>query len=136
MNEEERPSFKRLDRCRTRKCSKNIKLRNSEAAKFHKEEAKKCRQKSPKAFSDCSSSLYEKSKYKNLAKAAVKCSDKMCAKEHRYLRRTRNKEYRAWDQLHKCRTRKCHLATNRGVLECSKKKCAREERHHNQLSKL
>ena len=57
----------KFDKCRTRKCSKNIKKRNSVRNSFFEEQNRKCTQKSPKAFYDCSSKFYEGSNLKKLS---------------------------------------------------------------------
>jgi len=84
----------KFDKCRTRKCSKNIKKRNSVRNSFFEQQSRKCTQKSPKAFYDCSSKFYEGSNLQKLSEDVVKCSEKKCRTEKKKLNDFRKQMYR------------------------------------------
>jgi hypothetical protein len=63
-----------LATCKAVKCAKLNKKRQNESVFFVKEEKKKCPQKSAKAFYNCSSVVYDKSKYKVLFDKYVACA--------------------------------------------------------------
>ena len=88
---EEARLLKKLNKCKTRKCFKINKERIKEKKSFDKEQDKKCPQKSPNAFYDCSEDFYNKSKYKKLFDKYVKCGEKKCSKEKKTLKNLRDK---------------------------------------------
>lgn len=81
--------LKKLDRCKTRKCSKLNKKLIKSGIKFYKEQDKKCPQKSANAFYKCSVDFYNKSKYKTIFDKYVKCGQKKCSKERKTLKKLR-----------------------------------------------
>lgn len=81
----------KLDRCRTRKCSKYIKKYNSMYNSFIKGQGIKCPQKSARAFNECSVKLYEGSSTQKLLNKVVKCSDKKCYSQTKRLNAIRKK---------------------------------------------
>lgn len=83
--------LRKLVNCKTKKCSKLLKEKHKEEKKYTKEEKIKCTQKSSKKFYDCSAVLYDKSKYKVLSKKYYECGEKKCSKEHKNLKKYRNK---------------------------------------------
>jgi hypothetical protein len=92
MNDGESRLLKKLDRCRTRKCSKIIKNTKKERKNFEKEQTKKCTQKRAKEFYNCSSKLYEGSKLEKLSKDIVKCTENKCYTQKKKLNNYRNKQ--------------------------------------------
>ena len=88
---EEDRLLKKRNKCITRKCVKINKKRIKEKKSFDKEQDKKCTQKSPYAFYDCSEDFYNKSKYKTLFDKYVKCGEKKCSKENKTLKNLREK---------------------------------------------
>jgi hypothetical protein len=91
FDKKENHLLKKLNQCKTRKCSKINKEYIKENKIFTKEQNKKCRQKSDKAFYDCSDIFYENSKNKILFDKFIKCGEEKCAKEKKTLKKYREK---------------------------------------------
>ena len=83
--------LKKLDRCKTRKCSKLNKKLIKSGIKFYKEQDKKCPQKSSRAFYDCTVDFYNKSEHKKLFDTFIECGKKKCSKERKTLKKLRPK---------------------------------------------
>jgi len=94
MDKKETRLFNVFDRCRTRKCSKYLKKRKTATKRFNKEEAKKCQQKSSRAFSKCSDKLYKGSKLEKISKESVQCSDNKCSAQKLKLNNYRKTLYK------------------------------------------
>ena len=91
FNKEESQLLKKVNKCKTRKCSKINKERIKERKKFDKEQDIKCPQKLSNAFYNCSVDFYNKSKYKKLFDKYVKCGKQKCFKEKNTLKKLREK---------------------------------------------
>ena len=92
MDSKEHKLVEKLNSCKTRKCSKLIKKRNSIHKKFEKAQAQACPQKSNTAFYRCSSKFFEGSNLEKVMKNIVDCSEKKCVKEIKSLKKYRNKQ--------------------------------------------
>ena len=98
----------KLNRCKTRKCAKIQKEREKEGVIFERKQAIQCRQKSSKAFYDCSVAFYNKSKYKKIFDKFVTCGKKKCSKERKTLKKLRNTYYKKiFDNFVTCGKEKC-----------------------------
>ena len=93
FNRKEATAWKRFDRCRTRKCSAQIKKRNTSSKKFNKEQDIACPQKNNNEFYECSKTFYEGSKHQKLAEAVSKCSNTKCSKEKKDLANARFRKF-------------------------------------------
>ena len=92
MDSKEHKLVEKLNSCKTRKCSKLIKKRNSIDKKFEKAQAQACPQKSNTAFYKCSSKFFDGSNLEKVMKNIVDCSEKKCVKEIKSLKKYRNKQ--------------------------------------------
>jgi hypothetical protein len=82
MDKNREPFLKKLNKCKTRKCSKQNKKRLAEQKRYLKEEKKQCSKiEDNSEYYDCTDKLYEKSKYKKLFDKWVKCGKTKCSKE-------------------------------------------------------
>jgi len=90
MDSKEYKLVKKLNSCKTRKCSKLVKKRNIIDKKFEKAQNKACSQKSNTAFYKCSSKFFEGSNLEKVMKDVVDCSEKKCIKERNSLKKYRN----------------------------------------------
>ncbi len=66
-------------KCRTRKCSKDIKKRDTESKRFHK--TLKCPDKPLRAYARCLDKSFQGSKLQQLTQEVRKCSEKKCHKQ-------------------------------------------------------
>ena len=92
MDSKEHKLVEKLNKCKTRKCSKLVKKRNSMHKNFEKAQAKACPQKSNTAFYKCSSKFFDGSNLEKVMKNVVNCSKKKCVKEIRSLKKYRDKQ--------------------------------------------
>jgi hypothetical protein len=82
MDKNREPFLKKLNKCKTRKCSKQNKKRLAEQKRYLKEEKKQCYKiEDNSEYYNCTDKLYEKSKYKKLFDKWVKCGKTKCSKE-------------------------------------------------------
>lgn len=73
--------YKRLTKCKTRKCSKLNKELDKEEKHFENGQKKKCTQKSIKAWARCAVDYHKHSKYKILYDKYRSCGEEKCSKE-------------------------------------------------------
>jgi hypothetical protein len=82
LEKKEDALLKKLDICKTQKCSSLEKQKNKKSKQFEKEQDKACPKKlSNIKFYDCSQVFYDKSDYKKLFDEYVACTKKKCKKE-------------------------------------------------------
>ena len=93
MDSKEYKLLEKFNNCKTRKCSKLVKKRNSMHKNFEKAQAQACPQKSNTAFYKCSSKFFKGSNLEKVMKNVVDCSEKKCVKEIRTLKKYRDKQY-------------------------------------------
>ena len=80
------PFLKKLKKCKTQKCSTQNKKKLAEKKRYLKEEKKQCSKIVDNSeYYDCTSKLYDKSKYKKLFDKWVKCGKTKCSKEFKNL---------------------------------------------------
>jgi hypothetical protein len=83
--------YKRVTKCKTRKCSKLEKEVDKEEGPFAKGQEKKCTQKSTKAWARCAVDYHKKSKYKILYDKYRSCGEEKCQKEWKAYKTQRKK---------------------------------------------
>jgi hypothetical protein len=77
-----KPLLKKLNKCKTQKCSKQNKKRLAEQKRYLKEEKIQCSKIVDNSeYYVCTDKLYEKSKYKKMFDEWVKCGKTKCSKE-------------------------------------------------------
>jgi hypothetical protein len=87
----EKTYLRKIDKCKTKRCSKYNKKRLLEYKRFFRQQDIECPQKSNADFYNCSAVFYENSKYKQLYDDWVKCSHRKCSKERNDLKRLRQR---------------------------------------------
>lgn len=94
LNKEESRLLKNFNKCKTIKCGKldNKELRKASKI-LRKAQDKKCPQKASNGFNDndCLDKVYIKSKFSRIVRKHTKCGKKKCAKEHKTLKKLREK---------------------------------------------
>ena len=93
MDTKEKQLLKKINSCKTKKCSKLIKKKKNMEKNFEKAQDKACPQKNDMAFYRCSTKFFEGSNMEKAMNNIRNCGDKKCVKVKKNLKTYRNKIY-------------------------------------------